>query len=388
MLTNYFTSLCYRLEATGNTTGSLNTDVIESRWTEELGQLRELTDDTLKVADLAVGPYTTDAFSLLERFLQLWPTAPEGLPVGLLSPEAAAIREQLVGFVAMEIFLARFGVSVGPPPSSLDQERSASAAPGLGISGSLQMTGLPSPTATPSSSRASSAVPRRQPSSSSLEKGKYKGKGRAMEQDDEADGDAHEQQPQDDAALRLSRYAASIGSVPGRPDGAETALLSRWPAEPGTDPAEFEWSRESARLAHRSEAGKRARQARQQRRMERRAALGLSVEPDSADQHSDAVAAGPPRIGSSQQIGRAAATAIRPGGTKQQHRPQTQVMGGHALSSQAAPMQSSQIGETGGGSLRATGGGIMIMSQPVGGRHGVRLGAAGKKKKGGKSGFR
>ncbi|KAL8366153.1 hypothetical protein RB595_004769 [Gaeumannomyces hyphopodioides] len=355
------------LEATGNTTGSPKIDVMESRWTDELGQLRELTDDILRVHDLAIGSYTTDAFSLLERLLHLWPPAPESLPNGILKPEAAAFREQLVGFVTMEIFLAQFGVSVGPPRPPFDQEQPASTAPGLGISGSLQVVGLPSPTATPASSRASSAVPQQHPPSSSAEKTRDKGKGRALAQDDDAGDRAHEQQqPQDDAALRLSRYAVSIGSVPRRPGGAgaETVLLSRWPAEPGADPADFEWSWEpSARLmALRSEAARRGRQARHQRRLERRAALGLSADPDSTDQQSDA--AGPRRIGSSQPA------AIRTGGGK---RAQTQVAGEHALSSQAAAPQASQVG--GGG--RAT----MIMSQPVGGRHSARPG--GKKKKGG-----
>ncbi|KAL8336447.1 hypothetical protein RB601_000317 [Gaeumannomyces tritici] len=363
------------LEATGNTTGSVNTDVVQSRWTDELGQLRELTDDILKVNDLAVGSYTTDASSLLERLLRLWPPAPEGLPEGLLQPEAAAFRERLVGFVAMEIFLAQFGVSVGPPSSSFKQEQSASATSGPGISSSLQTTGLPSPTTTPASSRASSAVPQQHPPSSSAEKprDKDKGKGRALAQHDK--DNEQQQQPQDDVALRLGRYAASIGPVPRRPGGpgAETVLLSVWPAEPGADPADFEWSWEpSARLAAR-----RARQARHQRRLERRAALGLSADPDSADQQSDAAGRPHRRIGSSQPA--AAAAAIRTGGGGGGgKRAQTQVAaGGVALSSQVAPTQASQAG----------GRAAMIMSQPVGGRHGARPGG-GKKKKGDKSGFR
>ncbi|KAI6365970.1 hypothetical protein MCOR25_005205 [Pyricularia grisea] len=315
--------------------GDLITHSGSQRWIEELGQLREFAAEaeTVQVHDLTGDTSAiTDPSAIFQRLLHLWTSS---LPEKLLDENQAREREALIACIAGEVSQAQAGVSVAlrPPapkgPESLPHEE---------LRGSSQPElGLPSPSATPSSSRAASEV-------------------RSLYSDQASsppDNEESEQQ-QDPAAIRLARYATSIGYIPKRDE--ESALLARWPSEPGSDPADFGWSwagGEERRLAARLEATRRAKEARRLRMAERRAAMGLSQGPDSGS-----VAA----VGSSQALRIAASSQAI--GTMPQT--QTQIM-------------SSQPASQGG----------VAMSQPVLGRHGGRP-VLGKKKagRGRKIGFR
>ncbi|QBZ60304.1 hypothetical protein PoMZ_07244 [Pyricularia oryzae] len=315
--------------------GDLVTQIGSHRWIEELAQLKEFaaTAEMFEVNDLTGDKSAvTDPSAIFERLLHLWTSS---LPADLLDENQAREREALVASIAGEISQAQAGVSVAPRPPAPKEPESLSHEE---LKGSSQPElGLPSPSATPSSSRAPSE-------SRSL----YSDQASSV-----PDNEVSEHQ-QDPAAIRLARYATSIGYVPKRDE--ESALLARWPSEPGSNPADFGWSwagGEERRLAARLQATRRAKEARRLRMAERRAAMGLSQEPGS----------GSVVVGGSSQAPRIAASSQAIGTMPQT---QTQIM-------------SSQPASQGG----------VAMSQPVLGRHGSRP-VLGKKKagRGRKIGFR
>ncbi|TLD34186.1 hypothetical protein PspLS_01504 [Pyricularia sp. CBS 133598] len=317
--------------------GDLITHGGSQRWIEELAQLREFAAEAemVEVNDLTGDTSAiTDPSAIFQRLLHLWTSS---LPEELFDENQTREREALIACIASEVSQAQAAVSVAPrPPATKELE----SLPHGEIKGSSQPElGLPSPSATPSSSRAPSEA-------------------RSLYSDQASSAPENEEsgQQQDPAAIRLARYVTSIGYVPKRDE--ESALLARWPSELGSDPADFGWSwagGEERRLAARLEATRRAKEARRLRMAERRAAMGLSHGPDS----------GTIVVGGSSQAPRIAASS-QAIGTMPQTQTQTQIM----------PSQS------------ASQGGV-AMSQPVLGRHGGRP-ALGKKKagRGRKIGFR
>ncbi|KUI67043.1 hypothetical protein VM1G_03432 [Cytospora mali] len=116
---------------------------------------------------------------------------------------------------------------------------------------------LPTPSATPSSSRATSEAA-------------------DQSQRNEEDG---EQQEEDPAVTRLRMYLPSIKFTPPAKQG-QSRVLSLWPEQRGSDPAEYKYSPTGKPDAE-SEAAKRRRERdeeRRRRRAERRAQIGVKME--------------------------------------------------------------------------------------------------------------
>lgn len=237
---------------------------LETLWNRGLERLKRLSDVQLFQCG-TFGP-TLDVTGFFERFSIDWSSR---LAAESLKSAQWRYMQLALERMAADVFLSEKGIFM-VPQTTLDL--ASRAAPREGNSQSTvddmyaelpfsraesEMT-LPTPSATPSSSRATSQV------AESFD----------TQEDDDASG--HE----DPAVTRMRMYFPSIRFTPPAKQGP-SRLVSLWPEQRGSDPENYKYSRKGKGADGLEQAAKRRREKeveRRRRRAERRAQLGIKLE--------------------------------------------------------------------------------------------------------------
>lgn len=257
---------------------------LEVLWNRDLERLQKLSEVQLFQCG-TFGP-TLNVTDFFERFSIDWSSR---LAAESLTGTQWRYMQLALEKMAAEVYLSEKGIYMAPQ-STLDL--AAKAAPREGNSqstvdqpyeelpfsrASSEMT-LPTSSATPSSSRATSQV------------------AESFETPEEDDTSGRE----DLAVARLRMYLPSIGFTPPAKQG-QSRVLSLWPEQRGIDPENYKYSRKGKGTDEISQAARLRRkkeEERRRRRAERRAQLGIKLE-DFGDSFSqthvpDKVRSSPP----------------------------------------------------------------------------------------------
>lgn len=237
---------------------------LDATWKRDLERLKKLSDIQLFECGI-LGP-TLDVTDFFERFSIDWSSR---LAAESLSGTQWRYMQLALERLAAEVYLSGKGIYM-VPPQTLDL--ASRAAPREGNSQSTvddlygeppfsraesEMT-LPTPSATPSSSRATSQV------------------GEFFETQEEEDTSGRE----DPAVARMRMCLPSIRFTPPAKQG-QSRLVSLWPEQRGSDPENYRYSRKGKSADGLEQAAKRRREKeaeRRRRRAERRAQLGIKLE--------------------------------------------------------------------------------------------------------------
>lgn len=237
---------------------------LDAEWNRELERLKKSSDVQLFECG-TFGP-TLDVIALFERFSIDWSSR---MAAESLSATQWRYMQLALERMAAEVYLSEKGIYMAPQPTL---DLASRAKPREGNSQSTvddlyeelpfsragsEMT-LPTPSATPSSSRATSQV------AESFE---------TQEEDDTSDR-------QDPAMTRLHMYLRSTKFTPPAKQG-QSRVMSLWPEQRGSDPENYRYSRKGKGAGGLEQAAKRRREKeveRRRRRAERRAQLGMKLE--------------------------------------------------------------------------------------------------------------
>ncbi|KUI58771.1 hypothetical protein VP1G_06018 [Cytospora mali] len=236
---------------------------VDVQWDAQLRQLQKSSSIQL----FECGRYGSrlGVLEFFEAFSVNWSAR---LPAESLKPVQWRYIELVLERMAAEVYLSEKGVYRVPPSTmelalkALPRERNSQVSieddvEDLPHSQPRSDAVLPTPSATPSSSRATSE---------------------AADHSQKSEED-EEQQEEDPAVTRLRMYLPSIKFTPPAKQG-QSRVLSFWPEQRGSDPAEYKYSPTGKPDAE-SEAAKRRRQRdeeRRRRRAERRAQIGVKME--------------------------------------------------------------------------------------------------------------
>lgn len=237
---------------------------LDALWNRELERLKKSSDVQLYECG-TFGP-RLDVAALFERFSINWSSL---MAAESLKPTQWRYMQLALERMAAEVYLSEKGVYMAPQ-STLDL--ASRAMPREGNSQSTvddlyeelqfsragsEMT-LPTPSATPSSSRATSQV------AESFE---------TQEEDDTSDRECP-------AVTRLRMYLQSTRFTPPAKQG-QSRVMSLWPEQRGSDPENYRYSRKGKGADGLEQAAKRRQEKdveRRRRRAERRAQLGIKLE--------------------------------------------------------------------------------------------------------------
>lgn len=236
---------------------------LETGWDEQLRQLRESSSIRLfECGHYGPRPSVLDVFELLSVN---WSAR---LPADSLKVMQWRHIQLALERMAAEVYLSERGVYMAPTSTielaskTLPREGDSQASlksefEDLPLSQPRSDASLPTPSATPSSSRATSEV--------------FEESQQSQEYDDP--------EQEDPAVTRLRLYLPSIKFTPPARRG-QSRVLSLWPEQRGSDPAEYRYSR-NGRPDAESEAARRQRQREEERirkRAERRAHITIKME--------------------------------------------------------------------------------------------------------------
>lgn len=246
---------------------------LETLWRLDLERLKKLSDIQLFHCG-TFGP-TLDVTDLFERFSINWSSrlAPESL-----TPTQWRYMQLVLERMAADVYLSGKGVFM-VPNTTLDlvsrtkprAESSQSTIDDLyeesPFSRAESEITLPTPSATPSSSRATSQV------ADSFD---------TQDEDDESGSE-------DPAVTRMRMYLPSVKFIP-RPKQGQSRIVSLWPEQRGSDPENYKYSRHGKGadgLSERAKRRKEKEEERRRRKAERKAQLGIKLE-DFGDSFSQA----------------------------------------------------------------------------------------------------
>lgn len=243
---------------------ALDLTKLETLWNRGLERLKRLSDVQFFQCG-TFGP-TLDVAGFFERFSIDWSSR---LAAESLTPAQWRYMQLALERMAAEVYLSEKSIFM-VPQTTLDL--ASRAAPREGNSQSTvddmygelpfsraesEMT-LPTPSATPSSSRATSQV------------------AESFDTQEEDDAYGHE----DPAVARMRMYLPSIRFTPPAKQGP-SRVVSLWPEQRGSDPENYKYSRKGKGADGLEQAAKRRREKeveRRRRRAERRAQLGIKLE--------------------------------------------------------------------------------------------------------------
>lgn len=240
----------------------LDLAVVEPRWDSQLRQLQKSSN----IRFFECGHYgpKLNAMELFEVFSVNWSAQ---LPAESLKAMQWRYMELALEKMAAEVYLSQNGVYMVPPstmelalkalPVGTDSWGKIKGDPeDFPLSQSRSDAALPTPSATPLSSRATSEAV---------------GESQQSQEDEE---------PEEDPAItRLRMYLPSIKFTPP-PRRGQSRIIALWPEQRGSDPAEYRYSPGGKPDAE-AEAAKRRREReeeRRRRRAERRAQIGINME--------------------------------------------------------------------------------------------------------------
>lgn len=243
---------------------ALDLTILDALWSRDIERLKKSSDVQLFECG-TFGP-TLDVTAFFERFSIDWSSQMEAE-----SLKATQWRYMQLALerMAAEVYLSEKGIYMAPQPTL---DLASRAKPREGNSQSTvddlyeelpfsragsEMT-LPTPSATPSSSRATSQV------AESFE---------TQEEDDTSDREAP-------PVTRLRMYLRSIKFTPPAKQG-QSRVISLWPEQRGSDPENYKYSRKGKGADGLEQAAKRRQEKeaeRRRRRAERKAQLGIKLE--------------------------------------------------------------------------------------------------------------
>ncbi|KAG8160333.1 hypothetical protein KVR01_009869 [Diaporthe batatas] len=246
---------------------------LEALWNRDLERLKKSSDIQLTHCS-AFGP-TLDVTDFFERFSINWSSR---LAAESLTATQWRYMQLALERMAADVYLSGKGVYM-VPQTTLDLvsrtkprlESSQSTVDELYEETPFSRAGsemtLPTPSATPSSSRATSQV------ADSVG---------TQDTDDESGSE-------DPAVTRMRMYLPSVKFIP-RPKQGQSRIVSLWPEQRGSDPANYKYSRHGKGADGLSERARRRREKEEERRRrkaERKAQLGIKLE-DFGDSFSQA----------------------------------------------------------------------------------------------------
>lgn len=243
---------------------ALDLTKLETLWNRGLERLKRLSDVQFFQCG-TFGP-TLDVAGFFERFSIDWSSR---LAAESLTPAQWRYMQLALERMAAEVYLSEKSIFM-VPRTTLDLASRAAPREGNSQSTVDDMYGelpfsraesevtLPTPSATPSSSRATSQV--------------------AESFDTQEEDDAYGQE--DPAVARMRMYLPSIRFTPPAKQG-QSRVVSLWPEQRGKDPENYKYSRRGKGADGLEQAVKRRREKeveRRRRRAERRAQLGIKLE--------------------------------------------------------------------------------------------------------------
>lgn len=246
---------------------------LDPLWKRDLERLQKFSDVHLFHCG-TFGP-TLDVTDFFERFSINWSSR---LAAESLTATQWRYMQLALERMAADVYLSGKGVYM-VPPTTLDlvlrtrprAESSQSTVDDLYEESPFSRAGseitLPTPSATPSSSRATSQV------AESSE---------TQEEDDESGGE-------DPAVTRMRMYCPSIKFTPRAKQG-QSRVVSLWPEQRGNDPQNYKYLRNGKGAGGLSEGARRRREREEERRRrkaEKKARLGIKLE-DFGDSFSQA----------------------------------------------------------------------------------------------------
>lgn len=237
---------------------------LDSLWSRDLGRLKKSRDIQLFHCG-TFGP-TLDVADFFERFSINWSSR-----LGAESLKATQWRYMQLALerMAADVYLSGKGVYMVPqttldlvsrtkPRAESSQSTVDELYEELPFSRAGSEMTLPTPSATPSSSRATSQV------ADSFE---------TQEEDDESGSE-------DPAVTRMRIYLPSVKFIP-RTRLGQSRVVSLWPEQRGSDPENYKYSRHGKGAGGLSERARRRREKEEERRRrkaERQAQLGIKLE--------------------------------------------------------------------------------------------------------------
>jgi RNA polymerase I-specific transcription initiation factor RRN6 len=244
---------------------ALDLRTLEALWKRDLERLQQLSDIQLFYCS-PFGP-ALEVGDFFERFSINWSSR---LAAEALTATQWRYMQLALERMAADVYLSGKCVYIVPQPT-LDlvwrtrprAESSQSTVDDLSEESPLSRAGsemtLPTPSATPTSSRANSQV------AGSFET--------QEENDDESGGE-------DPAVARMRMYAPLIKFTPRSKQG-QSRIVSLWPEERGSDPDNYKYSRNGKGADELTDGARRRREKREERRRrraEKRAQLGIKLE--------------------------------------------------------------------------------------------------------------